>query len=72
MANGDGVSFGGDEEGLELDGDDGGIWRDALSEARDRTCILVDTSHIHFCRTMKGTPTQFKKKSSRCRDPQKL
>ena len=30
---------------------------DLLSEARDRTCILMDTSRIHFhCATM-GTPT---------------
>ena len=27
-----------------------------LSEARDRTCILMDTSQIRFCWTMMGTP----------------
>ena len=28
-----------------------------LSEARDRTCILMVPSHICFCCTMTGTPT---------------
>ena len=28
-----------------------------LSEARDRTCILMDTSWIHYRWAMKGTPT---------------
>ena len=27
-----------------------------LSEARDRTCVLMDTSQIHFHRAMMGTP----------------
>ena len=27
-----------------------------LSEARDRTCIFMDTSRIHFCWATKGTP----------------
>ena len=27
-----------------------------LSEARDRTCILMDTSQAHFCCTTMGTP----------------
>ena len=27
-----------------------------LSEARDRTCILMDTNRIHFCCTTTGTP----------------
>ena len=27
------------------------------SEARDRTCILMDTSQIHFPGTTTGTPT---------------
>ena len=29
---------------------------DLLSEARARTCVLMDTSQIHFCCTMLGTP----------------
>ena len=29
---------------------------DPLSEARDRTCILMDTSQIGFCRATTGTP----------------
>ena len=28
-----------------------------LSEARDQTCIFMDTSQIWFCCTMMGTPT---------------
>ena len=27
-----------------------------LSEARDQTCILMDTSRIHFCCATMGTP----------------
>ena len=27
-----------------------------LSEARDQTCILMDTSRIHFCYSTVGTP----------------
>ena len=27
-----------------------------LSKARVRTCILMDTNQIHFCRAMMGTP----------------
>jgi len=27
-----------------------------LSKARDRTCILVDTSWLHYCQAMIGTP----------------
>ena len=27
-----------------------------LSEARGRTCVLMDTGPIHFCYTMTGTP----------------
>ena len=33
---------------------------DPLSEARDRTHILMNTSRIHFCYTMMGTPITFK------------
>ena len=29
---------------------------DSLSKARDRTCILMDTSQIHFCCATTGTP----------------
>ena len=29
---------------------------DPLREARDRTCLLMDTCHIHFCCTTTGTP----------------
>ena len=28
----------------------------ALSKARDRTCILMDTSWVHYCGTTSGTP----------------
>ena len=28
----------------------------SLIEARDRTCVLMDTSQIHFCRALMGTP----------------
>ena len=30
-----------------------------LNEARDRICILMDTSQIQFCRATTGTPTFF-------------
>ena len=30
-----------------------------LSDARDQTCILMDASHICFCRATTGTPTTF-------------
>ena len=33
-----------------------------LSEARDRTCVLMDPSQIRFCRAMTGTPHSFLKK----------
>ena len=29
-----------------------------LSEARDQTCILMDTSQIRFCCAMMGTPSR--------------
>ena len=29
---------------------------DPLKEARDRTCVLMDTSRIHFCWATTGTP----------------
>ena len=32
---------------------------DALSEARDQTCILMDTSRIRFSCAMTGTPFLF-------------
>ena len=32
---------------------------DPLSEARDRTLILMDTSRIRFCCATMGTPTPF-------------
>ena len=28
-----------------------------LSKARDRTCVLMNASQIHFCRATTGTPT---------------
>ena len=34
-----------------------------LSEARDWTCNLIDTSQIHFCCTIMGTPTYWFLKS---------
>ena len=30
-----------------------------LNEARDRTCVLLDTSQIHYCWATKGTPDVF-------------
>ena len=30
-----------------------------LSEAKDRTCILMVTSRIHYCWAMTGTPLPF-------------
>ena len=35
-----------------------------LSEARDQTCILMDTSGIHFCCTTMGTPYSYSYKYS--------
>ena len=32
-----------------------------LNEARDRTCILMDTSQIRFCWAMRGTPEALSK-----------
>ena len=29
---------------------------DTMSEARERTCIFMDISQIHFCRATTGTP----------------
>ena len=31
-----------------------------LSEARDRTCVLLDTSRVHYCWDTMGTPTMAK------------
>ena len=30
-----------------------------LSEARDRSCVLMDASQIHFCGATTGTPSHF-------------
>ena len=37
-----------------------------LREARDGSCILMDTSRIHFCCTMTGTPLVFILKEKVC------
>ena len=38
-----------------------------LSEARDRNCVLMDASQIHFCCTMMRTPlTIFMKGGMKC------
>ena len=31
---------------------------DPLSEAKDQTCVLMDTSQVHFCCAAMGTLTQ--------------